>query len=432
MKQRNRIEKITAREIIDSRGNPTVEAVVCTTHGFAGRAAVPSGASTGAHEAHELRDGDESRFNGRGVTEAVENINGVICRELSGMPLCQTAIDRAMISLDGTENKEDLGANAILAVSLAAARAGAASQRVPLYRYLGGVNASRLPVPMMNVINGGAHASNDLDVQEFMIMPIGFERYSDALRAGCEIYAALARILKADGKSTGVGDEGGFAPDLGSESEALDYLCRAITEAGYDTDRVKLALDAAASEWQSDGGYRLPKSGDRFTSSELCEKFAELSSRYPIISIEDPLGEDDFDGWHSMTERLGSKMMLVGDDLFVTNTGRLRRGISLGAANAILIKPNQIGTLTETLDVCRAARDNGYRFIISHRSGETSDSVISDIAVALGGGFIKAGAPCRGERVAKYNRLLEIESELGCSATYGAVSDAAVRVSALR
>lgn len=419
MKLRNKIEKITAREIIDSRGNPTVEAIVCTTHGFAGRAAVPSGASTGAHEAHELRDGDESRFGGRGVTEAVENINGVICRELSGMPLSQSAIDEAMISLDGTENKEDLGANAILAVSLAAARAGAASQRIPLYRYLGGVNAVRLPVPMMNVINGGAHASNDLDVQEFMIMPMGFERYSDALRAGCEIYATLAKILKADGKSTGVGDEGGFAPDLGSESEALDYLCRAISETGYSTDEVKLALDAAASEWQAGGGYKLPKSGDRFSSAELCAKFAELSEKYPIVSIEDPLGEDDFDGWHTMTEKLGSKTMLVGDDLFVTNTKRLCRGISLGAANAILIKPNQIGTLTETLNVCRMARDNGYRFIISHRSGETPDSFISDIAVALGGGFIKAGAPCRGERVAKYNRLLEIEAELGRGAEYG-------------
>lgn len=417
---KNRIEKITAREIIDSRGNPTVEATVCTSHGYVGRASVPSGASRGAYEAHELRDGDKSRFGGKGTLAAVENINGAISRELCGMPLCQGMIDNAMTALDGSENKERLGANAILAVSLAAARAGAASKKMPLYRYIGGIDATRLPIPLMNVINGGAHASNNLDIQEFMVMPIGFNTFSDALRAGCEIYAELKRLIKSEGKSTGIGDEGGFAPDFESDEEALECLCRAISGAGYDTRRVRLALDVAASEWQSDGEYRLPKSGKKYTSEELCDKFEKLCDKYPISSIEDPLGEDDFDGWHTITEHFGDKVRLVGDDLFVTNTVRLKRGIEKGAANTILIKPNQIGTLTETLDVCRTARENGYGFIISHRSGETTDTTIADIAVALGGGFIKSGAPSRGERTCKYNRLLEIETELGRSARFGA------------
>lgn len=419
MRLRNKIEAVKAREIIDSRGNPTVEAMVVTTAGYVGRAKVPSGASTGAYEALELRDGDDSRFGGKGVLKAVENVNGVISREICGMGISVPAIDKRLLELDGTEDKSALGANAILAVSLAVARAGAASVRMPLYRYLGGVNAVRLPVPMMNVINGGAHAANNLDIQEFMIMPMGFDTYSDALRAGCEVYHALGKLLKSDGKSTGVGDEGGFAPDFTDEREAMSYLCRAIDFAGYDTERIKIALDVAATEWVDGDTYRLPKVGERLTAKELANRFDSLSKEYPVVSIEDPLGEDDFSGWFDITAKLGGRMMLVGDDLFVTNTKRLARGIKEKAANAVLVKPNQIGTLTETMELCRLARESGYGFIISHRSGETSDTTIADLAVALGGGFIKTGAPCRGERVAKYNRLLEIESELGEAAMFG-------------
>ncbi len=419
MRFRNRIDSVRAREIIDSRGNPTIEAIVVTTAGYAGRAKVPSGASTGAYEALELRDGDDSRFGGKGVLAAVENVNGVINRELSGMPVSVNAVDSRLLELDGTDDKSEFGANAILAVSLATARAGAASVRMPLYRYLGGVNAARLPVPMMNVINGGAHAANNLDIQEFMIMPMGFPTYSEALRAGCEIYHALGRLLRSEGKSTGVGDEGGFAPDFTDEREAMHYLCRAIEWAGYTTDQVKIALDVAATEWVDGDSYKLPKIGMKLTSSQICERFESLSNEFPVVSIEDPLGEDDFGGWHGITEKLGDRMMLVGDDLFVTNTERLKKGISEKAANAVLVKPNQIGTLSETIALCRMARESGYKFILSHRSGETSDTTIADIAVALGGGFIKTGAPCRSERTEKYNRLLEIEAELGDTAVFG-------------
>lgn len=418
MRLRNRIESIRAREVIDSRGNPTVEAIVVTTAGYAGRAKVPSGASTGAHEALELRDGDEMRFGGKGVLHAVENINDVICRELCGMPLSLTTVDRRLLELDGTEDKSNLGANALLAVSIAVARAGAASLRMPLYRYIGGVKANRLPVPMMNIINGGAHAANNLDIQEFMIMPMGFDSYKDALRAGCEVYHSLGRILRSEGKSTGVGDEGGYAPDFTDEREAMHYICRAIEWAGYNTEKIKIALDVAATEWVSGNEYKLPKVGMSLTSSKLCERFASLSKEFPVVSIEDPLGEDDFSGWTEITEMLGNKMMLVGDDLFVTNTSRLSKGISEKAANAVLVKPNQIGTLTETIELCSMAQRSGYKFILSHRSGETSDTTIADLAVALGGGYIKTGAPCRGERTAKYNRLLEIEDELGMNAVF--------------
>ena len=422
MRLRNRIDTVKAREIIDSRGNPTIEAIVVTTAGYAGRAKVPSGASTGTHEALELRDMDDSRFGGKGVLGAVENVNGIINRELSGMPISVSSIDKRLLELDGTDDKSGLGANAILAVSLAAARAGAASVRMPLYRYLGGIGAVRLPIPMMNVINGGAHASNNLDIQEFMIMPMGFSSFSDALRAGCEVYHSLACLLRSEGKSTGVGDEGGFAPDFRDEREALSFLCRAIELAGYTTDQIKIALDVAATEWVKDGGYLLPKERKQLTSADIAEKFRTLSADYPIVSIEDPLGEDDFEGWKSITDSLGEKLMLVGDDLFVTNTERLQTGITKKAANAVLVKPNQIGTLSETMSLCRMARESGYKYIISHRSGETSDTTIADIAVALGGGFIKTGAPCRSERCEKYNRLLEIEGELGSAAVFSTSS----------
>jgi len=423
MRLRNRIETVKAREILDSRGNPTVEAIVVTSAGYAGRAKVPSGASTGAYEALELRDGDDSRFGGKGVLSAVENVNETINRELSGMPVSLCAIDKRLIELDGTDDKSNLGANAMLAVSIAAARAGAAAVRMPLYRYIGGTSAVRLPVPMMNVINGGAHAANNLDIQEFMIMPMGFQTYSDALRAGCEVYHALGRLLRSEGKSTGVGDEGGFAPDFTDEREAMHYLCRAIDWAGYTTDQIKIALDVAATEWVSGTEYKLPKVGMNLTSSQICERFDSLSKEFPVVSIEDPLGEDDFDGWRNITEKLGDRMMLVGDDLFVTNTKRLEMGISKSAANAVLVKPNQIGTLSETVSLCRMARESGYKFILSHRSGETSDTTIADLAVALGSGFIKTGAPCRSERCEKYNRLLEIEGELGEAAIFGNTTD---------
>lgn len=415
---KNRIECVFAHEIIDSRANPTLEVCVRSSSGDTGVAAAPSGASTGAYEAHELRDGDKSRFCGKGVLDAVENVNEVIAQELKGRSLSYATADKRMIKLDGTANKSRLGANAILAVSLATARAGASACGLPLYQYLGGTSAVRLPVPMMNIINGGAHASNNLDFQEFMIMPTGFTAFSDALRAGCEVYHALAGLLKEKGKSTGVGDEGGFAPDLSSEREALSFICDAIDKAGY-AGKIEIALDVAASEWQKDGGYFLPKTVQNLTSDDIIERISALCSEFPITSVEDALGEDDFDGWKKLTAKLGEKIALVGDDLFVTNPQRLREGICDNIANAVLVKPNQIGTLSETMDVIRIARENSYRAVISHRSGETSDTTIADIAVAANAGYIKTGAPCRGERVAKYNRLLSIETELGARAVYG-------------
>ncbi len=426
------ILKCCGREILDSRGNPTVEATVVLTDGTVGVASVPSGASTGIYEAHELRDGDPARFGGKGVREAVGNVCDILSPALSGMYASeQEEVDRAILRLDGTENKSKLGANATLAVSLATARAAANWYRLPLYRYLGGVDTHRLPIPMMNVLNGGAHASNNMDIQEFMIVPVGAPGFAEALRWGSEIYHALGRLLKADGLSTAVGDEGGFAPDLGSDEAAIEYLIRAIEEAGFDTDRVRISLDVAASEWYAGSRagssghadkseiYTLPKCGETLTRAALIEKWAGYCDRFPILSIEDGLDQSDFKGWAEMTARLGGKVRLVGDDLFVTNTARLREGIAAGAGNAILIKPNQIGTLTETLEVIRVAKEAGYSFILSHRSGETEDTTISDIAVATGAPLIKSGAPCRTERVAKYNRLLRIEASMGKSEICG-------------
>ncbi len=416
------IIKCSAREILDSRGNPTVEATVMLSDGTIGVASVPSGASTGIFEACEKRDGDSSRYGGRGVLEAVCNICKKISPTLVGCYANeQSVIDKLMIKEDGSENKENLGANAILATSLANARACAAFYNIPLYRYIGGIRASRLPIPMMNIINGGAHASNNIEIQEFMIVPTGAESFSDALRMGSEIYHALGQILKSEGKGVGVGDEGGFAPNLGSDEEAIDHIIRAIESAGYSTQKVKLALDVAASEWycEDNGEYVLPKSGRRYSREELCGYMDMLIGKYPIISIEDPLDQRDLTGWRMLTERVGGKCMLVGDDLFVTNTQRLCRGISEGCANAILIKPNQIGTLSEVFEVISLADAAGYSFILSHRSGETEDTSIADIAVGLNAPFIKSGAPCRTDRVAKYNRLLRIEASLGMSARYG-------------
>ncbi len=414
-----RIKCVSGSEVIDSRGNPTVEATVVLTDGCAGTATVPSGASTGKYEALELRDRDSSRYGGKGVLRAVENINGIIAEELVTQRVSQSVVDKKLIALDGTEDKSHLGANAALAVSLAAAKAAAKHNAEPLFRYLGGINAVRLPIPMMNILNGGAHASNNVDIQEFMIMPSGFKSFSEALRAGCEVYHALGNILANEGKSTAVGDEGGYAPDLASDEEALMYICRAIETAGYTTEQIKIALDAAASEWQTkDGEYILPKSNKCYTSSELSDFWKNLSLRYPIVSIEDGLGEDDHAGWKQLTSELHG-IALVGDDLFVTNEKKLREGIKNGEGNAILIKPNQIGTLTETMNVMRLAASCGYRTIVSHRSGETEDTSIADIAVAMNAGYIKTGAPCRSERVAKYNRLLKIEAMLGTSAVYG-------------
>ncbi len=415
----NRIRCVTAREVLDSRGNPTVEAIVSLEDGSFGCAMVPSGASTGKYEAHELRDEDEKRYRGKGVLRAVENIRGPICRELVGMKCVQGTVDTRLIHLDDTENKKRLGANAMLAVSIAAARAGARYADMPLYRYIGGVSGSVLPVPMMNILNGGAHAANNIDIQEFMIMPVGFGTFSEALRAGVEIYHTLGAILKKDGKATGVGDEGGFAPDLNGVEEVLDYILRAIGEAGYDTEKIKIALDAASSEWATGDGYTMPKSGNSYKAEELTDFFDNLSTKYPIVSIEDGLGEDDHEGWKQMTAKLGGRMMLVGDDYFVTNPKKLKEGIAMGCANAVLVKPNQIGTLTETIEVVRTAKAHGYKTILSHRSGETGDTTIADLAVALNTGFIKTGAPCRGERTEKYNRLLKIEMDLGGGAVYG-------------
>ncbi|MBQ9086886.1 MAG: phosphopyruvate hydratase [Clostridia bacterium] len=416
------IIKCCAREILDSRGNPTVEASVFLADGTVGVASVPSGASTGIYEAHEKRDGHGDRYLGKGVTEAVCAVCRVISPAITGISASEQAeLDHLLLRLDGTTNRSKLGANAILAVSLASARAAANWYHTPLYRYLGGVDAYRLPVPMMNILNGGAHAANNVEIQEFMIVPTGLDRFSEALRAGSEIYHALGKILKERGLATTVGDEGGYAPNLESDEQAIELICEAITAAGYTTEKVKLALDAAASEWYDDaGGYRLPKTGKRFTRSELVEYWRGLCKKYPmILSIEDGLDQRDAEGWRELTQAIGKEVMLVGDDLFVTNTERLRRGIRDGIANSILIKPNQIGTLTETLEVIHLAKDAGYRFILSHRSGETEDTTIADIAVAMNAPFIKTGAPCRSERVAKYNRLLRIESALNSGGRFG-------------
>ena len=416
------IIKCCARQILDSRGNPTVEASVFLCDGTVGMASVPSGASTGIYEAHEKRDRDSSIYRGLGVGDAVCAISRTISPSISGVCASeQYELDRLLVRLDGTEIKSKLGANAILAVSLAVARAAANWYHIPLYRYLGGIDACRLPVPMMNILNGGAHASNNVEIQEFMIVPVGAASFCEGLRAGSEIYHELGALLRERGLTTTVGDEGGYAPDLESDEKAIELIVEAIERAGYSTDTVKIALDAAASEWCDDGSsYRMPKRNTVFSTDQLIEYWESLTQKFPmIISIEDALDQRDFTGWAKITERLGKKIMLVGDDLFVTNTNRLEEGISSGAANAILIKPNQIGTLSETLEVIRTAKENGYGFIISHRSGETEDTTIADIAVATNAKFIKTGAPCRSERVAKYNRLLRIEASLNGSARYG-------------
>ncbi|MBS5934436.1 MAG: phosphopyruvate hydratase [Clostridiales bacterium] len=416
------IEKVIGREIIDSRGNPTVEAEVYLVDGTIGRGAAPSGASTGEFEALELRDGDKNRFGGKGVSRAVENINSIINDVLCGMDASDTyAIDRAMIEADGTKDKSKLGANAILATSIACARAAAISLDIPLYRFLGGVNGNRLPVPMMNIINGGAHAANTVDVQEFMIMPAGAASFKEALRWCTEVFHALGALLKSKGLATGVGDEGGYAPDLASDEEAIEIILEAVRIAGYEPGKdFVLAMDAASSEWKTGtkGEYLLPKSGKKFTSAELVEHWKKLCEKYPIYSIEDGLDEEDWDGWKHMTEELGDKIQLVGDDLFVTNTERLQKGISMGCSNSILIKLNQIGSVSETLEAIKMAHKAGYTAISSHRSGETEDTTIADLAVALNTCQIKTGAPSRSERVAKYNQLLRIEEELGAAAIY--------------
>ena len=411
------IMHIFAREILDSRGNPTVEVEALLADGSRGRAAVPSGASTGEHEAHELRDGDE-RYGGKGVQKAVDNVNEVIVDELAGLEADdQRIVDTLMLELDGTENKSKLGANAILGVSMAVAKAAADAAELPLYRYIGGPNAHLLPVPMMNILNGGAHADSGVDVQEFMIAPIGAESFREALRMGTEVYHALKSVLKAKNLSTGLGDEGGFAPSVGSTREALDLIVEAIEKAGYTPGKdVALALDVASSEFFEDGHYNFE--GGRHTADEMAKVYAELVENYPIVSIEDPLDEDDWAGYTKLTAELGEKVQIVGDDFFVTNPKRLAKGIEEKAANALLVKVNQIGTLTETFDAVELAHRNGYRTMMSHRSGETEDTTIADLAVALGCGQIKTGAPARSERVAKYNRLLRIEEELGPAAEY--------------
>ncbi|MEL6780606.1 MAG: phosphopyruvate hydratase [Cyanobacteria bacterium J06597_16] len=412
------IEDIQAREILDSRGRPTIEAEVYLTGGAAGLAQVPSGASTGSFEAHELRDGDSARYGGKGVMKAVENVNDAIARELVGADAFnQIEVDRTMIALDGTPNKKNLGANAILAVSLATAKAAAQASDMPLYRYLGGPLANVLPVPMMNVINGGEHASNNVDIQEFMIMPVGAGSFREALRWGAEIFAQLSKVLDAKGLLTGVGDEGGFAPNLGSNQEALDLLMSAISEAGYKPgEQVALALDVAASEMYKDGQYTYD--GAAHSPDEMIDYLVNLAGNYPIVSIEDGLHEDDWDSWKKLTDRIGNKVQLVGDDLFVTNPSRLQKGIEQASANSLLVKLNQIGTLTETLQAIDLAKRNQFTCVISHRSGETEDTTIADLAVATRAGQIKTGSLCRSERVAKYNQLLRIEDELGAQAVY--------------
>lgn len=417
------IERVIGREIIDSRGNPTVEAEVWLADGTVALGAAPSGASTGEFEALELRDNNKSRFGGKGVTKAVENINTVINSTLIGMDAADIyAVDKAMIKADGTKDKSRLGANAILAVSIACARAAATSLDIPLYRFLGGINGSRLPVPMMNILNGGAHATNTVDTQEFMIMPVGATSFGEALRQCTEVFHALASILKEKGLATSVGDEGGFAPNLKSDEETIETILEAVKKAGYQPEKdFMIALDAAASEWKSDKGkghYKQPKSGREFTSEQLIAHWKGLVEKYPIISIEDGLDEEDWDGWQQMTKELGKKVQLVGDDLFVTNTERLSKGITIGCGNSILIKLNQIGSVSETLEAIKMAHKAGYTAIASHRSGETEDTTIADLAVALNTCQIKTGAPSRSERVAKYNRLLRIEQQLGASACY--------------
>ncbi len=409
----NRILSVRGFELMDSRSNPTVGASVILEDGSRGFAISPSGASTGAYEAHEMRDGDSSRYGGKGVLKAVSAINEIISPALIGKPADdQRLIDKTMTELDGTENKSRLGANAILAVSLAAAKAAAAHYGMPLYRYIGGINAKVMPRPMMNILNGGAHAANNIDIQEFMIIPFNICCFSEGLRRCSEIYHALGSILKSRGKATGVGDEGGFAPDLDSDESAIELIIEAIEKAGYTTEDIKIALDVASSEWYSDGKYLLPKRNLKMTADALIEYYESLAEKYPIISIEDGAAEEDWNGWKKLTDRLGKRMQLVGDDLFVTNVRRFKKGIAEGAGNSILVKLNQIGTLSETLDVVELARENGYTAVISHRSGETEDTTIADLAVALNAGQIKTGAPCRTDRVAKYNRLLMIENEL--------------------
>ena len=415
------ITQVYAREILDSRGNPTVEVEVVLEDGTMGRAAVPSGASTGVHEAVELRDGDKKRYVGKGVMKAVENVNDIIAEALIGLDATrQIEIDEMLIRLDETPNKAKLGANAILGVSMAVAKAAANYVGLPLYQYLGGTNAHELPVPMMNILNGGSHADNNVDIQEFMIMPVGAKSFSECLRMNVEIYHALKGILKAKGLSTGLGDEGGFAPNLESNAEALDVIMEAIEKAGYKPgEDIMLAMDVAASEFYKDGKYHMLAEGAPKTSTQMVNYLADLVAKYPIISIEDGLAEDDWKGWAALTKKLGGKVQLVGDDLFVTNAARLQMGIEKGVANAILIKVNQIGTLTETFRAVELAKRHGYTAIVSHRSGETEDVTMSDIAVALNAGQIKSGAPARTDRVAKYNQLLRIEEDLGPAATYG-------------
>lgn len=423
MKDYLKIMQVIGREIIDSRGNPTVEAEVTLADGSVGRAAAPSGASTGEFEALELRDGDKTKFGGKGVSKAVANVNEKIAPALIGADASDIyAVDAIMLELDGTEDKSNLGANAILAVSLAAAKAAAKAQDIPLYRFLGGLNGNRLPVPMMNILNGGAHATNSVDTQEFMIMPAGAPSFREGLRWATEVFHALQALLKKEGQTTAVGDEGGFAPNLKSDEDTIEHILTAIRNAGYEPGRdFVLAMDAASSEWKSEKGkgfYKQPKSGKEFTSDELIAHWKSLIEKYPIYSIEDGLDEEDWEGWQKMTKELGDKVQLVGDDLFVTNTKRLKKGIELGCGNSILIKLNQIGTLSETLEAIKMAHKAGYTAIVSHRSGETEDTTIADLAVALNTSQIKTGAPSRSERVAKYNQLLRIEEELGESAVY--------------
>lgn len=417
------IEKVIGRQIIDSRGNPTVEAEVTLVDGTVGRGAAPSGASTGVFEALELRDGDKAKFGGKGVTKAVANVNELIAPALIGMDASDIyAVDQRMLKLDGTKDKSNLGANAILAVSLATANVAAKALEIPLYRFIGGVSATTLPVPMLNLENAGAHSSAPVDIQEFLVMPVGAENFSEALRWGTEVFHSLQKLIKDEGMSTAVGDEGGFAPEFKSQEDALDHLVKAIQNAGFEPGKdFVIAIDAASSEWKSDKGigfYHQPKSGKDFTSDELIEYWEQLIAKYPIYSIEDGLDEEDWEGWKKMTERIGHKVQLVGDDLFVTNTERLKKGIEMGVANSILIKLNQIGSVSETLETIKMAQKAGYTAIVSHRSGETEDVTIADLAVALNAGQIKTGAPSRSERVAKYNQLLRIEENLGDSASY--------------
>jgi enolase len=416
------IAKIQAREILDSRGNPTIEVDVWTDTGHMGRAAVPSGASTGAHEAAELRDGDKKRYLGKGVQKAVENVNSTLHAELNGaMVNDQSMIDKALIALDGTKNKSNLGANAILGVSLAVAKAAASEANLPLYRYVGGVNANILPVPLMNILNGGAHADNKVDVQEFMIMPVGAKHFADGLRMGAEVFHQLKAVLKKKGLSTNVGDEGGFAPDLPSNEDALKLVMQAIEQAGFKPgDDVVLALDCASTEFYDakKKRYTLESTGDVLTSDDMVAMWADWAKRYPIVSIEDGMAEDDWAGWKKLTETIGDRVQLVGDDLFVTNTDRLSEGIEKNIANSILVKVNQIGTLTETIEAVDMAHRAGYTSIMSHRSGETEDNTIADLAVALNCGMIKTGSASRSDRIAKYNQLLRIEEQLGAAARY--------------